>query len=107
MVDFKAVAVIEVANSSCMETKGFMVTLSSLEANGIKVDIKSTDRHPQIKKEIRVNHPNIDHQFDPWHISKSVSKKLAAASKKSGRSELGTMDPVYGQPSVVVCRKLW
>ena len=76
-----------------METKGFMVTLSNLEANGIKVDIKSTDRHPQIKKEIRVNHPNIDHQFDPWHISKSVSKKLAAASKKSGCSDLAPWIP--------------
>ena len=76
MVDFKVVAVTEVANSNCMEKKGFMDTLSNLEANGIKVDIISTDRHPQIKKEIRVNHPNIDHQFDPWHISKSVSKTL-------------------------------
>ena len=93
VVDFKVVAVTEVANSNCMEKKGFMDTLSNLEANGIKVDIISTDRHPQIKKEIRVNHPNIDHQFDPWHISKSVSKKLAAASKKSGCSDLAPWIP--------------
>ena len=88
VVDFKVVAVIEVVNSTCMEKKGFMDTLSDLEANGIKVDIISTDRHPHIKKEIGVNHPNIDQQFDPWHISKYVSKKLAAASKKSGCSDL-------------------
>ncbi|KAK2564383.1 hypothetical protein P5673_011809, partial [Acropora cervicornis] len=73
VVDFKVVAVIEVVNSTCMEKKGFMDTLSDLEANDIKADIISTDRHPQIKNEIRVNHPNIDHQFDPWHISKYVT----------------------------------
>jgi len=76
VVDFKVVAVIEVVNSNCMEKKGFMDTLSNLEANGTKVDIISTDRLPQIKKEIRVNHPNIDHQFDPWHISKYVKLLL-------------------------------
>ena len=89
MVDFKVVAVTEVANFNCMEKKGFMDTLSNLEANVIKEDIISTDRQPQIKKEIRVNHPNIDHQ----HISKSVSKKLAAASKKSRCSDLAPWIP--------------
>ena len=37
--------------------------------------------------------PNIDHQFDPWHISKSVKKKVAAASKKSGCSDLAPWIP--------------
>ena len=86
-MDFKVVVVSEVANSNCMEKKGFVDTLSNIEANGIKVGVISSDRHPQIKKEMRVNHPSIDHQFDPWHIAKSVSKKLFAASKKSGCSE--------------------
>ena len=72
-----------------MEKKGFV----DIEANGIKVGVISTDRHPQIKKEMRVNHPNIDHQFDPWHIAKSVSKKLSSASKKSGCSELAPWIP--------------
>ena len=43
VVDFKVVAVIEVVNSTCMEKKGFMDTLSDLEANDIKADIISTD----------------------------------------------------------------
>ena len=50
VVDFKVVAVTEVANSNCMEKKGFMDTLSNLEANGIKVHIILTDQHPKIKK---------------------------------------------------------
>ena len=93
VVDFKVVAVSEVANSNCMEKKGFVDTLLNVVGNGIKVDVISTDRHPQIKKEMRVSHPNIEHQFDPWHLAKSVSKKLSAASKKSGCSDLAPWIP--------------
>ena len=93
VVDFKVVSVTEVANSNQMEKKGFIETLSHIEANGIKVDTISTDRHPQIKKEMRVNHGEIDHQFDPWHLAKSVSKKLAKASKKSGCNDLAPWIP--------------
>ena len=70
------------------EKKGFMDTLGHVEANGVKVAVISTDRHPQIKKEMRVNHGEVSHAFDPWHVAKSISKKLSAASKKSGCSEL-------------------
>lgn len=73
--------------------KGFVTTLGNIEANGIKVDIISTDRHPLIKKDIRVNHADVDHQFDPWHLAKSVSKKLSAASKKAGCSDLAPWIP--------------
>ena len=84
VADFKVVSVTEVANSNQMEKSGFIETLSHIDTNGIKMDTVSTDRHPQIKKEMRVNHGEIDQQFDPLHLAKSVSKKLATASKKSG-----------------------
>ena len=47
VVDFKVVSVTEVANSNQLENKGFIETLSHIEANAIKVDTFSTDRHPQ------------------------------------------------------------
>ncbi|XP_044171508.1 uncharacterized protein LOC122955833 [Acropora millepora] len=84
VVDFKVVSVTEVANSNQMEEKLFIETLSHIDATGIKVDTISTGRHPQIRKEMRVNHGEIDHQFDPWHLANSVSKMLDTASKKSG-----------------------
>ena len=93
VVDFDVVSVSQVANSNQMEKKGFVTTLGNIEANGIKVDIISTDRHPQIKKDMRVNHAEIDHQFDPWHLAKSVTKKLSAASKKAGCSDLAPWIP--------------
>lgn len=40
-----------------------------------------------------MNHADIDHQFDPWHLAKTVSKKLSAASKKSGCSDLAPWIP--------------
>ena len=93
VVDFKVVCVKEVANSNQMEKKGFLDTLGHVEANGVNVAIISTDRHPQIKMEMRVNHGEISHAFDPWHVAKSVNKKLSAASKKSGCSELAAWIP--------------
>ena len=89
----KVVVVTEVGNSNQMEKKGFVDSLANVEANGTKVDIISNDRRPQIKKEMRVNYGTINHQFDPWHVAKSVSKKLSAASKKSGCSDLAQWIP--------------
>lgn len=93
VIDFNVVSVSQVANSNQMEKKGFVDTLANIEANDIEVKLISTDRHTQIKKEMRVNHANIDHQFDPWHLAKTVSKKLSAASKKSGCSDLAPWIP--------------
>ena len=93
VVDFDVVSVFQVANSNQMERKGVVTTLGNIEANGIKVEMISTDRHPHIKKDMRVNHADIDHQFDPWHLAKSVSKKLSAASKKTCCSNLAPWIP--------------
>ena len=65
VVEFDAVYVSQVANSYQMVKKGFGTTLGHIEGNGIKVDTISTDKHPQIKKDMRVNHADIDHQFHP------------------------------------------
>lgn len=46
-----------------------------------KVTTISTDRHPEIVKEMRVNNPEKHHQFDPWHVAKGLSKKIAKTAK--------------------------
>ena len=75
VIDFNVVSVSQVANSNQTEKKGFVNTLANIEANDIEVKLISTDRHTQIKKEMRVNHANIDHQFDPW-LRQSVRSYL-------------------------------
>ena len=52
VIDFDVVSVSQVANSNQMEKKGFVTTLGNIEATGIKVEIISSDRHPQIKKDM-------------------------------------------------------
>ncbi|CAN8012781.1 unnamed protein product, partial [Ixodes pacificus] len=37
---------------------------------------------------MKTHEPGIDHFFDIWHISKSVKKKLTAASKRAGCQDL-------------------
>ncbi|KAL9958117.1 hypothetical protein ACROYT_G035088 [Oculina patagonica] len=88
VVDFKVVSVGQVANSNVMEIKGFQDALFTVESQGIEVCVISTDRHSQISKEMRVNHPDKDHQYDPWHLAKSISKKLGSAANKRGCGEL-------------------
>lgn len=87
IVDFEVVQVMDVKNSNAMEKQGFIDTLSRIESNCEVIGI-STDRHLQIKKYMREEHPQKIHQIDPWHLSKSITKKITAASKKKNCGEL-------------------
>ena len=90
VIDTVDIPVTEVKNSNAMEKAGFIKILSGLKKEGVKVDIVSTDKHTQIRKLMRVdpNFNTIKHQFDPWHIAKSVCKKLHKASKKKAKESL-------------------
>ena len=48
-----------------------------------------TDRHPQITALMKKEYPAINHQFDIWHLAKSLSKKLRHASSKKEWQDLG------------------
>ena len=68
-----------------MEKEGFIRTIDNLqEEHKVRVKTISTDRHNQIRKlmAIRQKYNHISHQFDPWHISKNILKKLVKCSKK-------------------------
>lgn len=38
----------------------------------LRVGLLVTDRHPQISKWLREQHPEISHRFDIWHIAKGM-----------------------------------
>ena len=46
-------------------------------------------RHIQVAAMMRKDQPHVKHQFDPWHVAKSVRKDLLAASKKRECGNLG------------------
>ena len=57
-------------------------TLNFLENSGIIIKGLVTDRHSQIRKYLRENKPQINHQFDIWHMAKYLKKKLSNFGKK-------------------------
>ncbi|XP_033127088.1 uncharacterized protein LOC117124861 [Anneissia japonica] len=76
------VKVTEVKNLYHLENEGMIRSLKQLERAGVKVTTLATDRHPQVTKTLREKFGNINHQFDVWHIGKSLTKKLSAAAKR-------------------------
>ena len=59
-----------------------------LQEAGIRIATLATDRHPQVTKTIRSLFPSISHQFDVWHLAKSITKKLNSASKTKENENL-------------------
>uniref|UniRef100_A0A8C6KCV0 Uncharacterized protein n=1 Tax=Nothobranchius furzeri TaxID=105023 RepID=A0A8C6KCV0_NOTFU len=92
-VAFKVVSCNQVSSSNTMDIRGFKEALATIEQNGVKVSTISTDRHSQTVKELRVSNPEKYHEFDPWHVVKGVSKKLAAAAKRRECEGLGECIP--------------
>ena len=81
IADFEVVQVMDVKNSNAMEKQGFIDTLSRIKSDCEVLGI-STDRHLQIKKYMREEHPQKIHQIDPWHLSKSITKKSLLPQKR-------------------------
>jgi hypothetical protein len=59
--------------------------LSRVVSYGLQIDLFLSDRHRGIRKLIRTEYPDITHEFDVWHISKSLGKLIKASSKKAPR----------------------
>ena len=72
----------EAGNSNRMEKYCFIKALDELKLKEIPVAQITTDRHIQIKKYMREEQPQIDHQFDIWHVCKNIKHKIINASKK-------------------------
>lgn len=53
--------------------------------------VVATDRHVSIKSDMKRIYPDVDHQFDVWHLAKSVTKKLTEKAKKKDCSDLLAM----------------
>uniref|UniRef100_A0A803KFX0 THAP-type domain-containing protein n=1 Tax=Xenopus tropicalis TaxID=8364 RepID=A0A803KFX0_XENTR len=71
-----------VKNSYALEQSSFTKCLQTLLDEKVKVKILATDRHSGIRALMKSKFKKIDHQFDVWHLCKSIQKKLLAASKK-------------------------
>lgn len=88
IVDFSLVHVSEVSSSNVMENEGCQRSLNKVIAKNVKIRSLTTDRHTQITSELRKKYPSIIHQYDVWHLSKWVNKKLTKKAKKKGNEVL-------------------
>lgn len=80
VVDFKVISCTQVSSSNAMEIRGFKEALKSIEENGVKVSTISTDRHPQIVKEMRASNPEKHHEYDPLVCGKRSVEKTVHCS---------------------------
>ena len=88
VVAFSVVQVSEVTSSNAMEKEGFSRCIELLERNDVTISRIATDRHVTISSCMNKDHPHINHQYDVWHLSKWVVKKLTNKAKQRGCEEL-------------------
>ena len=88
IVSMELVQVSEVPNSNHMEPKGLERCLDQIKQDGLKPKALATDRHLMVTSIMKKNHKDIDHQFDIWHLVKSILKKLMAKAKLKKCEEL-------------------
>ena len=90
IVCFVVVDVKTAGNSARMELAGFRLCVEFILSKGFKIEVIATDRHTQIRSEMKKSEllAETDHQFDVWHIAKSIKKKLVQAAKTSGNEDL-------------------
>ena len=58
------------------------------------------------------NFLKVDHQFDVWHLSKAITKKLTGKAEKKEFADLSlslslSLDLIHLKPSLVVCQNMW
>ena len=88
IVDFSLVQVSEVTSSNAMENEGCQRSLNKVLSQDVNIRSLATDRHTTITAERRKKFPSIIHQYDVWHLSKWVTKKLSKKAKKKGNKPL-------------------
>ncbi|XP_044145485.1 uncharacterized protein LOC122934236 [Bufo gargarizans] len=81
ILDFEVVQRSQCSSSVAMEKHGFGIVMDRLLEKGMEIQIFASDRHVGIRKMMKTNYPQINHQFDIWHYSKSIKKKLTKVSK--------------------------
>ena len=90
LLDFSLVQVTEVKNSNGMELEGLKRCLNHLQDENVTISKLATDRHVQVRAHMKKERPNIKHNFDVWHMAKSVQKKL---TKKAQTKPCAALKP--------------
>ena len=82
------VQVTEVTSSNAMEKEGFARCIQDLAREEVTIMRIATDRHRSISSSMKKDHGEINHQYDVWHLSKWIVKKLSKKAKVKGCEDL-------------------
>ena len=74
----------ETGGSNQTELEGVKRWFGFLRQLGVTIGVFISDGHRGIAKWIRENCPGTTHFYDIWHVTRSITKKLLAASKEKG-----------------------
>lgn len=77
---FNVIQMSEVTSSNAMEKEGFVRCVDTLEEE-VTISCITTDRHISITSAMDKEYSHIKHQYDIWHLSKSIVKKLNKKAK--------------------------
>lgn len=76
----------DVAPSNHMELKGLTEALEEPNDTSVQVAEIIVDGHRQVRKYFRMQQPDVDHQFDTWHISKGWFQSMWCEIDHAGTS---------------------
>jgi hypothetical protein len=88
ILTYVVVKVTETGSSSRMEPVGFRKCMLFLLDQGFSVEVMATDRHVSIRSIMSKEFKETNHQFDVWHLAKSIKKKLLGKAKLKGAEDL-------------------
>ena len=71
-----------------MEKEGFERCFTELSEEGVVISRIATDRHTSIASTMDKTHQDTCHQYDVWHVSKWVVKKLQGEAKVKACEDL-------------------
>ena len=83
VVAFSVIQVSQVISCNAMEKEGFKRCIESLQDDMVQIDRIATDRHVSISSFMNKDRPQINHQYDVWHLSKWVVKKSTTVQPKN------------------------
>ena len=63
-------------SSNALEREGFARCMENIHSKGANLKEVATDLHVSIKSDMKRNYPDLDHQFNIWHLAKSVTKNI-------------------------------